>query len=496
MSLENRSMLRSTFVYVFIGFLPVAANFLLAPVYTKFLLPEEYALVGLATLFQTFLTFFLSLSLDGAFSKLYFDYERRPALKNSILGTLLVAVIIASVVVTGILFLAGDRLFSLFFNSDIFRFTNFGYWVVIITFSNIIFTFFALLYRNEEKLKKFSLLNILFFFIPVTCTLAGLMFFKNGALSAITGRAIGSFAFIVVLLFMYFKKYRPVIRYKYFRIALKFALPIIPYQLMFAAFSNLDRFVLQKNFLPHDFGVYNFAVMVTGIVPVFLNALGNATNPRMYRELANNGNQELVRKYNYLNLFFSTGIICLCIGGVVPAMRIIINKDYSDAYMYIGTLFLSFIPYLHYLVYNVPLFYFGKTRTFPVIALLALLAGIAFDKFFIPLLGIWAVCFSLYIIRFVQALVAYYYIVKYRFDKLPYVQHSSLIFGSFVIILLYNAALAVHLRFNVLPIDLINLLPLTSFVVLSIFIYKPEMNLSLATLKSIRYLKLNRRILK
>ncbi|HMJ47605.1 MAG TPA: oligosaccharide flippase family protein [Ferruginibacter sp.] len=474
MSLPKPNLIRSTLVYVAIGFLPVAANFLLAPVYTKFLKPDEYALIGLATLFQTFLTFFLSLSLDGAFSRIYFDYEKKPALKHAVLSTLIISVILISAIVFGLLFLLGNQLFSLVFTNQIFRFTNFGYWVVINTFCNIIFLFFALLYRNEEKLRKFTALNLLFFFIPVVGTLTGLMLFDKGALGAIIGRSIASLLFIVVLLGLYFKMHKPVIKTSYLKKALKFSLPLIPYQLMFAGFSNLDRFILERNFTLHDFGVYNFAVMVTGLVPVFLNALSNATNPRIFRELANNGNLEIVRKYNYLNLFFSTAVICISVAAVVPTMRLLINKDYSDSYIYFGTLFLSFLPYLHYLIYNVPLFYFGKTGAFPVIAFFALISGIIFNKLFIPYLGIWSVCLSLYAIRIIQGVVAYGYIKYYKYDSLIYVKQLNGLCTSFIIIGVYNFLLWGHYKFDISSIDVINLTPLVLLILIGPFFYKNE----------------------
>lgn len=476
MKLPQSKLVKTAFIYVAVGFLPVAANFLLAPVYTKFLQPDEYALVGLATLFQTFLTFFMSLSLDGAFSRIYFDYEKKEQLKHAVLGTLLIVVIIVSVIVLLLLLVFGNSLFSFIFTNNIFRFTNYGWWIVITTFCNIIFTFFALLYRNEEKLKKFTAINLIFFFIPVAGTLAGLIIFNEGALGAVVGRAIASLAVIVMLLLLYFKKHPPVIKTTYFKKALSFSLPLIPYQLLFAGFSNLDRFMLEHNFTLHDFGVYNFAVMVTGIVPVFLNALGNATNPRIFRELANNGDFAVVKKYNYINIFLATLVICLCTAGVVPAMRLFINKSYADSYTYFGTLFLSFIPYLHYLIYNVPLFYFGKTKVFPVIAVCALLAGFAFNKIFIPVWGIGAVCISLYIIRTVQTAAAYFYINRYKFNQLSYIKHRKAIIGSILIILVYNTLLLLHVYNQIFTIEMVNLAPLICFCTFGLFAYRTEIN--------------------
>ncbi len=478
MSIRKPTLIKSTFLYVVVGFLPVAANFLLAPVYTKFLNPDQYALIGLAALFQTFLTFFLSLSLDSAFSRIYFTYERKYKLKYALLSTLLLTVIIISAIVMALLFLSGNWIFSNVFTNSGFRFTNFGYWVVLITFSNIIFLFFAILYRNEENTRKFIMVNLLFFIIPVVGTLIGLVGYQDGALGAIIGRAVASILFIGVLLFFFFRKYAPVWKSNYLKEALKFALPIIPYQLMFAGFSNIDRFVLQRNFSLHDFGVYNFAVMITGVVPVFLNALSNATNPRIFRLLTTGNDPATIKRINYFSLFVSTALICVCIAGVVPVMRIIINKDYADSYIYIGTLFMSFLFYLHYLVYNIPLFFFSKTKVFPVIAFCALVAGILFNTAFVNYLGIWAVCLSLYVIRVVQSIAAYLYVRHFKFHLLPYVKHNNAMAASLTIIGAYNIFLLWHFRYDVASIDLVNLSPLVVFLLTTPIFYREEISLT------------------
>ncbi len=177
MKLPQSNLVKAAFIYVVIGFLPVAANFLLAPLYTKFLLPDEYALVGLATLFQTFLTFFMSLSLDGAFSRIYFDYEKNEKLKHAVLGTLLIAVMIVSVFVMLLLFFFGNSLFSFIFTNKVFRFTNYGWWIVVTTFCNIIFAFFA--WKFYKKCDRKAALAQMFYAIAyLPLALVGLFFDK------------------------------------------------------------------------------------------------------------------------------------------------------------------------------------------------------------------------------------------------------------------------------------------------------------------------------
>ncbi len=479
-------LLRNTVVYVAVGFLPVAANLLLAPVYTSFLEPEEYALIGLATLFQTFLTFFLSFSLDSAFSRIYFDYEKKGRAKYDVLGSLMVAVTVISLVALVILWFSGNAIFSLIFTNPEFTFTNYGSWVLLSTYSNIIYLFFAVYYRNEEKPKFFILLSTLFFIIPVAGTLAGLIIFKQGAYGAIAGRAIGSIVFIGLLLIGFMLKQRPELKSSYLITALKFSLPLVPFQIMFAAFSNVDRFVLERYFTAFDFGVYNFAVMVTGVIPVFLNAVGNATNPRIFRILGSESNTAPVKRINNVILLASTFVICACVAVVVPAMRLIINPSYKDSYVYIGTLFISFLPYLHYLVYNIPLFYFGKTKVFPLISFFALVSGIGANILLVPYIGLWSVCISLYVIRGIQALAAYMFVRQYQYHRSDYIKQKKPWVCTGALIIVYNLFLFLNIKFQFLPIDIVNLVPLVVLLSTMTIFYRKELLLIINEVRKMR----------
>jgi O-antigen/teichoic acid export membrane protein len=479
------SLFRNTLVYVVVGFLPVAANFLLAPVYTRYLIPEEYALVGISTLLQTFLTFFISLSLDAAFTRQYFNYEHKSFLKHALMSTLLISVFMLCLVNFLILFIAGNRFFSLLFSNPNFRFTNFGYWVVINTYTSVVFLLFAALYRNEEKIKKFVILSLCFFFIPVAGSLFGLVYLKNGALGTVAGKAIGSVLVTVAALIVYYWKKKIIYMPRLFLNAVKYSLPLVPYQLMFAGFMNIDRIILERMFTARDFGIYNFAIMISGLIPIFINSISNAVNPRIYRELSFNEDPDIVRTFNQICLFGTTLIICLCVAAVVPAMQIFISHKYADAYLYVGTLFLSYLPYMHYLINTLPLFYYGKTKVFPVISFFSLMTGIAFNYAFIPYFGIWAVCLSLYVIRLTQMGISYLFVKKHKLQAYNFLKQKKELVLSLFIILVYNVLLSLDIKFRFVPISIINTVPLLLFVVPAISVYRKSLKISLGYLRQL-----------
>ena len=137
------SLARNTSVYLLLGFLPIASNFFLAPVYTAYLKPEQYALVGIATLFQTFATFFVSLSLDGAYNRLFFKYHGDVDKSKQLISSLLIVVCSTTLIVWGLLSFVGNDLFMFLLKNREFRFSNFGWWVLITTFSNVLFSFYC-----------------------------------------------------------------------------------------------------------------------------------------------------------------------------------------------------------------------------------------------------------------------------------------------------------------------------------------------------------------
>ena len=70
-----RPLFRSTFVYTLLGFLPMASAFVLTPVYTKFLTTEEYGIISLSNVFQSYLAIFVAIGIDSAFTRFYFKYN-------------------------------------------------------------------------------------------------------------------------------------------------------------------------------------------------------------------------------------------------------------------------------------------------------------------------------------------------------------------------------------------------------------------------------------
>ena len=219
-------------MYVIFGFLPLGANLILIPFITNALLPEEYALVGLSVIIQTYLSFFISLSLDSSFTRYYYEVET-PDRRRNILSTIIIlsgAMAIGVALIVILFFTLYKSIFNTQFHANLLSvilYSLVNAWAVVVV--NFITTYF----RLEENIKKFVLLSTLSFFIPALTVIFSINYFGGSADSVIVSRALSA-AFISVLIIVFFFGTKKLSFEKtLLKKMLVFSLPIMGYQLFF-----------------------------------------------------------------------------------------------------------------------------------------------------------------------------------------------------------------------------------------------------------------------
>ena len=73
---------KNTIIYVSLGFISPAVNFLLIPLYTNYLSPEQYGIITIAVVFQATLNILIGLGLVGTYHRFYYDYNNQESLNG------------------------------------------------------------------------------------------------------------------------------------------------------------------------------------------------------------------------------------------------------------------------------------------------------------------------------------------------------------------------------------------------------------------------------
>ncbi len=401
------AVLKESSFYVFIGFLPMGVNFILSPLYTYYLEPAQYGIIGLADLFNGLISVFLALGIQQAFARLFFDYEHDKERLNNLLSTIMLLLLGVAFLLFVLLLAFGDSLLGYAFSSEVFLFSNYGYMVLLSAFSGVIQQLFASLYRNSESPKMYAAVSLGYFVCSVTGILIGVVYLENGALGNIAGRAIGMFGVTLLIFLLFFLKNGISFDKRYLKPILSYGLPLLPYSLILFLYNALDRFFVERFFDMETLGIYNFAFLVTSVISVFSYSIYNSISPKIFRLLRDGssdtgfGMQQLVN----FQILGSLGFISIIMAGVYPLITWFVQDEYSRAIPLVFLIAIAYIPQVFYIVYTAPIFYFKKTATLPFISSISLLLGVFSFLALIPLFGVQGACYGLILVKLIQLIV-------------------------------------------------------------------------------------------
>lgn len=408
-----KSTLKKTSFYLVLGFLPLASNFLLAPLFTRFLSPAQYGLIALATLFQNYLNIILDVGLKGSFSRYYFRYFRKPVIVNVLFSTTVLSILGVALIVYGFFLLFGDWIFSLAFKNDEFTFQQFGHFVFLLSLSALFNAVILTYYRNKETLKRYALISLSTFFMMAAGAVIGVVAFKYGALGNIIGKMIGATLVIGTFFVFFFAKNRLRFNARLLWPLLKYGLPLIPYGLLNITINNIDRFFIERNFDLNTLGQYNIAFLISTIPFIMLNSFQSSVNPAVMKLLETS--KESNRESNYREINNNFKVMLLFMGIMIWGMitfsglfiRFYVGPEYRGIIQYLPILILAFIPMIYQNMFSILLFFNYQSKLLPLLSIGTLAGAIALNFVLIPLFGIYGVAFAVLGKNLLYAFVTY-----------------------------------------------------------------------------------------
>ena len=240
---------------------------LLFPIYTSFLSPHDFGIIGLMSITVSLLTRFVSSPLNSAFTRFYYAPEYRGKsgilLFNLFLWALLIITCSAVIFWRISEYLAGVLLQD----------RNLAHLLKIYTlilFLQPLSSLFLCLLRMLERAKYFVLTSISSLLLSASLTLYLLTVLKKGVLSLIVGNLLSLIVTIIMVLPVFIKK-------STFKLSRSTLIPPLKYAypLLLSEYSNLliqsgDRYVLRIFNSVSTVGLYSFGYQIAGILQTAL----------------------------------------------------------------------------------------------------------------------------------------------------------------------------------------------------------------------------------
>lgn len=435
MNSEIKSTIKHFSIYQLGEILNKAVGFLLIPIYTKAFTPEEYGILALILVLESFVTIIFGFGIVFGMGRSFYDYDdeynRKVVLSTALLSTFCSASILFSI--------------SYLFSGNITK-------IIFGNNSNIILVKISLLYSYINvlrtpglsflKVHKKSISYTVWYSISFITSCLGIIYLvvfkKSGIVGVLIGHIISSS--ITLLIYIQLRKF---LVFKFskqeFKKMMIFGLPLIPDSIIFILLTMADRFFINHYVNTAQVGIYSLGAQFVNLLTIFLiNPLRNIWEPSVYSSEKNPNSNSY-----YINIFEGFIIVAFIFASLVSiftydVLRIMSDKSYWDAYKIIPILFLSNICFGTSIFIAVGIMLKRKTKYMPIIMGIAAIINIAGNFLLVPKYGVYGAAFATSFSFLVLVVVKYFitqkfYRVVYNWRKISIV----FIYSAIAIVISY-----------------------------------------------------------
>ena len=403
-------VLKDSIIYLTTSSINKIIPFLLLPIMTKYLLPEEYGLLSLYMLFITLFTAFIGMNMHLNISKNFFQVSKDKM--AIIVGNIFILLSLTfGVYFLIVLFFASESIFSIPFKWFLL--------IPVLSFLMMINVINKTILRNEGKALLFGGFEISHSVINMGVTLILLIIYGLGWYAQVYGLLFSYTIFLVVGL-VYMKQHN-YIELKYekavFRNLLSVSLPLIPHALGGVILTMSDRIFIEKMIDLETVGIYSVGYTFGMIVLLFSQSFIKAWNPWFYKKLASpsDKNKRLIVKYSYLYII---GILVLSLFVAFFGSYILpyfVDEAYYQAASYVFWISLGYAMFGIYQIFFPYLVHIERTSFLAISTTISAVLNLILNYFCINSFGAIGAAYATflsYLLMFV--LVAFYTQIYYR----------------------------------------------------------------------------------
>lgn len=314
---------RNTIIYLLSDLLSKGVPFLLLPIVTRFLLPNDF---GILSLYLMLFEVFLILIVCGGNSYYrvnYFKKDLNDSDKNKIFSN---GIIVS--IVLGILSILLISIITEHIDVDIDE-----RWLLIIPVICVcqVFIIYGVTYYQCKELAfKVTAINI-----SVTILSNAVFVFLLNIGFGFESKILGLlFSVVIISLTLLFLGKLPFYSYNFdftvIKSILLFGITILPHALSWWFKPAVDRLVISSTGNMDIVGIYSLVIQLSLPIPILINAINQAVNPIIYKELEG-GNNKYVFKYCIKICLF---VLLACFGYMFftnVAFELLFNEEYYKA---------------------------------------------------------------------------------------------------------------------------------------------------------------------
>lgn len=393
---KKNVLVKETFIYTATDMVGKAMSFILLPIVSFYMPPDELGLATNFTVLTNLIVLLAGLALVNSLPYFYNELKREEVVlmvSNLLLLCFSLCILIVGLisVFSGLVekFLQLDlqiQLISIFFVlGSLVTQTNF------------------LLLRLENKAKSFAFIQIFQIVLHAAVVVLFVIVLRQGGIGKIYAEVLvyvimGLFSFILLAKRGYLRLHLDI---NWMKKLLKFGIPLLPHSISFWLKGGVDKVFITTYCGLASNGLYSMALSISSLYTMLVNSFFNAYTPYLQKRLTQveEINESIEKKkivkqtYLLLLLFFIVGV--LAVGGAWIIINFLIDKKYLDSFSYIPLIILANFIYTFYTFTIQYIYKAKKTLVMGIITFTGSAIQMLLSYWFIRLFGVMGAAYSL-----------------------------------------------------------------------------------------------------
>ena len=386
-------------IYTICSIIQKSLLFITTPLFTRLLTTEQYGQVTIYNSWSNFLTLFLTLYLAyGSFSTAMAKFEdQRGKYVASING-------LCTVLTIGFLalYLPLQNVFNRVFELPTM--------IVLVMVASILFSNATQIWFEKERFenghKRVAMTTLLTTIFSPIISLIFVLLVEEKGYARIVGGATVKILIGLVCYFYFFLKEKTFFDKKFWKYALGFNIPLIPYYLSQSIFNQSDKIMISHMQGVDKAAIYGVAYSLGLIMTFVLNSINNAYTPWFYKRIKEGD--------LYKNQKVSVGIALimasLLLGVIVAAPEIIYimaSEKYMDAIWVVPPVAMSMLLLFYTQLFVNVEFYYEEKKNLVFGTIFSAIINIVLNYLLIPIFGFVAAAYTTLISYFLFVLLHY-----------------------------------------------------------------------------------------
>lgn len=422
---------KNSIIYTAVTILQRATSFFLLPLYTNHLTPTDYGIVSVVNSITAFLVIVLSLSINGAAGRYYFDYRKDENQLKTFWGTLLVFLMSYSTLVSVVVFLLRKWLLEPIAPTIPF-FPFMAYGLLAVTF-NPVFLFFQSCLIAQQEGGTLAINGFLNFLLNLLLTLYFVVSRKMGAEGVLLAQTItnGLFCFNSILFLL--PKTKLGLNLNYLLQGLKYSLPLVPHSLFGWTSSTIDRLFISKMRSIIEVGLYSVGFQFGQIIGIITDAINRAYAPWFLEKIVGeiDSRSKIIEVTAILVSFYSILATGLSLFGP-EILGLMTRGDFKTVWRILPILSFAYVfGGVYYVVCNS--LFIKKTYIVPIVTFSSALITILCNIVLIPRIGIIGAALANFLSQFLTSIITIIASMRAEPIKFKWISMYSTIFLGMIL---------------------------------------------------------------